>query len=460
MNVGRRGRQAVFFAATTIALFASFATNIFGVGGPGQFASFQEDSDALVVERIVTHAEGRDAFFGGFLVASAAHNTQRLYSRPPSARADAAGREAYLSHFGLQGTIAAWLAGTDVERTGLSIARLHLFTALALALVLAALVTAARAELGLAAAVSSVVLLAASNWLVLFSRSLYWEIWTCYLPVLFVWLAYPRLSDRWRIPIVCAGVFGLVLLRALSSYEYITNVALGAAVPLVYFETQRASLRVVARHVVLLIAVGGLAVVAAIALHLHKLAEYLGGWDRAVAVLGDRVVYRSFGVSSLGFGYAPPGTRLLREVVSRAPWCERGCLAAVATGGYLLQPAFTIPGAHVGVPIGFVIGVALALIWRVLRARRAAPGRLLDAREAFAAAALVGLTASVSWAVPMRNHMINHLHINAIIFYLPFLPLAFLLISAESVRALRRIGSRVRVATRGGADVSAHTTAG
>jgi hypothetical protein len=99
--------------------------------------------------------------------------------------------------------------------------------------------------------------------------------------------------------------------------------------------------------------------------------------------------------------------------------------------GYLRDPAISLPlvstegqrpsPTPAGVPVYVFIIIFVVLAWLAFRDRTAAG--LVQRRLVLAAG--IGLLGAMSWMVLAYGHMIDHRHIDAIVFYIPFLPLVF-----------------------------------
>jgi hypothetical protein len=436
MTRPRSGTTLLFTGAVAI-LIASFAFNGLRVVDPSERASFQVGSDTLVATAIVADREGSPAATSGFLVSPPdTGGIPRLYRPVPGLEPDNRGRSTYVSQFGLQGAVLSALAPRPVDSVAGFLSQARLASAILLAVVLALGLLIVIRHFGLTAAGVTLVLLATSPWLILFSRSLYWQAWMFFVPPLVVFLVYDRTR---RVGPAAIAAFVTVLVRELVSYEYATNVVAFTAVVVVAADAARGlPARRILWNAFRVGGAGAAAVVVAIAAHIAKLAALAGSSGAAVLAIRERIAVRSYGTSVEGFAYFTTGP--FRDFMkSHFPWCSEQCQNTAFLGRYLLLPAFTVPFVRIGVPIGMVVLLAFIVlaVWR----RR---GRIEDAaaRRAWSWTLCVALAATLTWTILMPHHMLNHLHINAMTWYLPMLPVAYVFLADQLAQRLRRSGAR------------------
>ena len=430
MNSTARLRAAAFMVATLL-LFASYGFNAFAIVPRDKLAVFQSDSDSLVVNAVRAASEGSASHFGGFMVsqADAIGKGASLYRVLPGTVADAMGRSAYVSQFGLQSVVLSTLAPADPRQVDRFLERVRLICALLLAAVLAWGFALMIPRVGWATATATLVALACSPWLILFARSLYWQAWTLFLPPVAVAAVFcvPRHRSLW---LAAAVAFATVLFRELMSYEYGTNVILATGLAIVIVEAASgASAKTILTNSLRVQVAAGMALGTAILAHLAKLAALAGSWATAIDGIRERLAARSYGTAASGFAYQTTGP--FREFMSsHFPWCSLTCQNGAFLGRYLALPALNIPGVSLAsIPIGAVLVVSLAVAF-ASRSRLAEPEI-----RAWRWALALSVVWTLSWAIVMPHHMLNHLHINGITWYLPFLPVGFAFLARRAVSA-------------------------
>jgi hypothetical protein len=290
------------------------------------------------------------------------------------------------------------------------------------------------------------ILLTLSTWLNAFAVSLYWQVWTLLLPTLLALLLWPW--SRRRVPwagyaLIAAAVF----LKALCGYEFITTVILGATAAVCFHELHgRVDARLL-RVAALATAAGIAGFLAGMLLHVVQLEVIYGN----ATAIQDRGGVRTFSPGDLGPQVAdirpvsgPVVSWLLDVSEPLGIWVHR-------MAGYVMDPAVASPGgAGFGpaqhLPVWFFASAYLLLVWRMLRPgtrpRRAVPESEADLERRLALGAGVGLVGAMSWLVLAYGHMVNHPHIDAIVFYVPFLPFCFALLVVRSRRELLLLRDR------------------
>ena len=341
--------------------------------------------------------------------------------------------EDYLSQVGLHGMVMALVSpGASLYEP------LRLVTALLLAAVLATAVVASWRAWGGRAATVLGALLFTSPWLNAFGASAYWQLWTFLLPLLVPLLVWPRLGTgrrKW----VKGGLLigGLVFLKCLCGYEFITTLVLGVAAVVAFHEfRERFDRRLLVRLVAAMTAaVAGFA--AAMAVHATQLYLRFGDLSGLRAAAGDRTFQPTkleVIAPRVEAKAGPVGRWLLEQNEVVGVWLFR-------MRYFLSDPAVALPAPRAfGLgPLPFEIPIYLfVIVWAVL-ARRAFRGKGADAalQRRLAVAAGISLAGALSWLVLAYGHMIVHFHVDAIVFYLPFLPLVFAMIAVRVATAGR-----------------------
>lgn len=213
----------------------------------------------------------------------------------------------------------------------------------------------------------------------MFSGSFYWQLPLLVAPFLITFvLGVDRLAPA------CGLVFIVLLLRFLGGYEYTSTLLLSPVCAMfLRFAFGDIEMTPAIRRSMALGAVGFLAFLLAVGIHLWAMRLSEGSWPAAVAAFRSVATYRT------------SGDYLAREISLRSD---------------LIQLIASFFRNEVIFLIG--LGLATCLLWAVSRGPQAA-GRL-------AAAFGFALLAGVSWQVLARGHMRDHAHINFIVYCLPF----------------------------------------
>ncbi|MEI4272305.1 hypothetical protein TEK04_11290 [Klenkia sp. LSe6-5] len=415
--MSRRVRERLTWLALTVFFGLQIRHDFLGIMDPTFKMGFQEDSDSLVRDLMLDPGPGVFPLLGGV------------------------GRE-YPSQFGLQGVVMNWASPGD-----LFYEQLRLVTCFLTAAVFATAVVAAGRVWGRRAAVVLAALLTLSFWTNVFGASTYWQLWTFFLPTLVPLLVWPRLGSgrgKW----VKGGVLiaALVFLRCLNGYEFISTVLLGAAAAVAFHEFRGRVDRRFLAGLVGTMAAGVVGFGLAVGVHVLQLLARFGD----ASIIEQRLEERTFDPSDVA--------RILESARAQGDpvwgWLLDGDgvvgLWSFRMVHYLLNPAVSLPAyreagfgfSSFGLPVYLFVLVFVALAIQAWR------GRQVDAplQRRLAVAAGLGLLGAFSWMLLAVGHMLDHPHLDTIVFYLPFLPFVFAMISVR----LATISYRAWPSHRGG----------
>ena len=408
----RSSRERLVWALLTAALAVEIRFDVLGVVNSVYKTNFQRDSDILVQGTLQDSSRG--------LLDPMLH---------PSG-------DDYTSQFGLQGIVMAALSPDDRWYGAF-----RCLTALLAAAVLASLVVACWRAFGARAAGVLTAFLALCTWMNLFGLSTYWQLWTLLLPSVVPLLVWPHLGTgrrKWVRGLLL--IAGLMLLRSLCGYEFVSTMVLSSVAAVAFHEFRGR----IDRRLVLRLGLVGVAAVAgffgAVVLHVLQLVLMYG--DASVIV--DRLSERTF--SPGGAASALEQARAAQDGLPRS-WLVAGDSALglwlYHMIGYLTSSAITFPGIPFvglgGIPYGVPVWV-FALVCAVLAAqawRGRQPDALMQRRLALSAG--IGFLGAMSWYVLAYGHMIHHPHIDSILFSLPFLPFVFGMIALRVDTLARRV---------------------
>ncbi len=336
----------------------------------------------------------------------------------------------YPSCYGLQGKVAGllWLASrSDLD---VHVKRMQTGLTFLTGLILSLFLIKISREFGWITGGIFFLLSLSSVWMVFAARNLYHVFATCLMPFAYTWLRFECYADRRRSPAPLFVITGLlVFIRALCSYEYITNVILGATIGPVYFLILRkAGLRAIARWGIGLCLAGAAGFGAALALHLLQSAWSFGSFADGVAALRDVAFARSFGDDGG-----------VRSAISNVP------LLAIIDA-YLLQNAYSIPLAGSRTSILLMIGTACAITtfltiaavaWFMEYYPKVGNSEKYQRLFALTLTTFWAMCCTFTWPLLMKGHMYHHIHMAPKLFYIPFLLTYGVLIGSIIETAMR-----------------------
>jgi len=325
------------------------------------------------------------------------------------------------------------------------------------ALALTMFVIVVRREFGYTCAILTAVMLALSNWLIIFAPDLFWISPTFFMPFAVVWLwgdpACPATQQRMVALLFTVCCF----LKCLCGYDYITNVFGAAAVPLLYYGLRRG---VPLRNIFARIArYGALSVAAfftAILLQILQFKFVEKNTNGSLSAFLKEVHRRTLSNGEgLGTGYDDAVLSLLHRLhisPSHDPAIERYLVPmrpVLRYFRYLSMGAVTIPfGRHsLQLPIGLFVGGFLLTAWfQRKRLKEALLSGESDRLSAWTLATLAALVITHLWVVAANGHM-THTFFNAIVFYIPFLPMVYVLLAAAIASWLKHAVRAMNVKT-------------
>ncbi|MCX7718966.1 MAG: hypothetical protein N2111_11295 [Candidatus Sumerlaeaceae bacterium] len=427
----RRVTGALALAVLTIVLFGSFYCNFWGIADDRWFLTHQHDTESLVIGRLVKSRQDGLFSAGGFLGAGIEADLSATWIYPDQIEAQYRAYRAggqfevfspYLSQPGGQGVILGIL---DRVLPLTPPARLEVFyalLALLCALVFAVLVGWFAYEAGAitAGAVACSVIL--SQWITVFARNLWWNLWVFYLPMMAVGAVLIRRrgrrpDTRTAVAVGLAAGIGTLLKYAFTGFEFVTTFVVMAFVPIVYEAVRE---RWTLREMMRVAAIWCAAVAVSVGVALLLLAAQIGvlrdglsaGFDHIVSVLAKRSYGSTAEQPAL---YAPALQASVGEVLGRyisgnyfaVKWSQWGRDGSGWWSGIRLS-------------YGWLIGVfavssaaAVALIRREPETRRRSGAALV-------AATWFSLLAPLSWFVVFKAHSFVHVHVNFIVWQMPF----------------------------------------
>ncbi|MGC9610775.1 MAG: glycosyltransferase family 2 protein [Minisyncoccia bacterium] len=243
-----------------------------------------------------------------------------------------------------------------------------------------------------------------SPWLIFFSPNVYWMSFGLFLPFVAGWVIYPKFREKKTI-IFYLAVFCAILFRELAGYEYVTNVILSAAVPVVYFEVLVGTkLKDVLKKIGAVILAGFFGMVVAMALHAYQGYLHFGGVNEVAAYVEQRAAIHTI---------EAPTKKMYWDPVVAIQYVITGPLKA----NFESYTPFPQPIAFLLGSVPFLLGVFL--FWKSFGKRFNAYFKKSAKARAFRAATAYAILATLSWPVLAWGHMVQHIPFNAVLFYLP-----------------------------------------
>lgn len=425
-----------WYVAAFFLLVLSFNLNIMGLGpNEGWFDSFQDDSEAIVYKTI--ECGGVVDGYAGPLASGDPKAFSSTMLRPGCTQG---AFSPYGSQFGLQSRTFSALKPSFISN-GLYIKIAELLLTVVTALMIVMLVRRLEQEFGQVVAVSVYGLTVFSPWIAGYARNMYWVIFTVLLPFVFSMLYYKKLKDSGRLHVFYGILFALFLLKLLNGYEYASTIFVSAFVPIVYYELAYTKVKVqkLWKQALAVLITGVAAIVIAIGANIVGLKEYADSWTGAYRIVAGRAEdrsniekYKNQVVGQLA-RTAPEAKRTIERFynVDQLSGGEGSTIKFIAISAinYMMLPAITLPFL-VHEPLATIMQSILLMIivsWLCLRmVKTRVKGREGRKIRAIIYCYWLSLAGAMSWLVLMPGHTFVHPHINAIVFYVPFMFFAYI----------------------------------
>jgi hypothetical protein len=362
----------------------------------------------------------------------------------------------YFMQVGLQRIIYSWLSPHNKAGVDRSIPYIRAMIEIALALTLVTFIAVIRFEFGFLCAGITTTLLALSNWLIIFAPDLFWVSATFFAPFVLAWtLGDPlRPVNQQRLLAILFALFCLV--KCLCGFDYTTNIFAAVAVPFIYYGLRRGvPFRKTAMRILQYGAISIAAFSVAIGLQVVQYAFVQRDSRDNVMSFFNEARRRTLS-NEEGFSNRYETTvlstfhRVIHFSQTNDPWIEhylvplRPVLRYVR---YLTMGAVTmpLPRLSVPVPIGlFVIGFLMIFWFRRKRLYSVITSGAADRSTAWMWSTLAALAISHLWVVAANGHM-THTFFNAIVFYIPFLPMVYVMLGIAITAMLRRIDTQLKL---------------
>lgn len=440
----------------------SHGSNFFRAAEPALF-QFDTPSEGLVLDGLLRSADGGTGL-GRYARPGSPEpgdmSNPAIYRDFYRANDRSGEFEPYTSQYGAQiGLFRAIgsIVGTDIDH-------LHFANASLLGLVCALMFLMVWRDLGLCSALGFAAVFAFSPWMVAAGRNLYWIPFTWFLPMLITMVFARRAGETRRASLLMAGlVMVAIFFKSLCGYEYLSTIVIAAFVPLVMTGLRdRRRPAWILRQV---FTVGTASVVGflfAVLFHAQTLSEGPGSGFADIRLLVEKRIYstdvrKTSEEACKGDAKCAENLRTTLEadrmtVLARyfvfpsfLPWTHllSDATQIAAEDKAQLKAALAPPSAEALLSLPAEISSA-SLTFIVRRALECGGFLLLVLTAGFAAARrgawggvtyAVALAAPLSWLIIARGHAAAHFHINYVLWYLPFVPIALALLGSRRRRS-------------------------
>lgn len=335
-------------------------------------------------------------------------------------------QNAYMGQFGLQGILlSAANKIISIEPVQFALFSAHIFSFLT-ACTISPFCLSIYRMFGKFPAGFTLAAIGLSPWLAGFSLSLYWAVFLLLAPFVFCWVTYPFLNKKFFGKVVFYFfVFILVFLKSLCGYEYITTVILSCTVPIFFYQFQKKDFQKteLILELAFVFSAGIIGFLAALGIHILQLSLFFGtsGTEAILSRVTSRTAFH------VGSDHQALIGDFQKQVSGKLKWVSPVLLFGIERFfQYFKMPALELQlpysKQNIVLSIGSCVLVSLLIcsLLILLRSRIRQPKV-----KALALSTIFSLVAPLSWQILAFNHMSVHLHLNAIVFYVPFLLLFY-----------------------------------
>ncbi len=446
-TLARRLTKIILVVFSGVLLFFEFDTNAWKVVGTQWFWSHQRDTESFIIARMVLSRQDGIFSKGGLPGLGSMTSTPPNYVTIPSRdqyQAYIQGRRfqsysPYKSQVGGQGIFFSGLDQLLPASPPFKLRLFHGLNALLAAIVLALIILWFFEEFGLWPAVFVLVSTAASQWLIVMARNLWWSMWVFYLPMLLVMFflkrrPVPSARRAWSLGTLL--VLCLFVKCLLNGYEFLTTTLLMMLVPLAYCAVRD---RWAIGHILRYGLAASLAAVLAVAFSLGILLAQMNSLKEDGKKGMDYILW-TMQKRTHGDPSDFPGIY--------APSLKTGTLAVVLTylkGPFYSSHDFRPAESSAPTPSRFqmpyacllVLFLAATVLLLVKRKKTSAPPQS-RAGPALAAALWFSLLAPLSWLVLFKAHSYIHTQMNFIVWQMPFTLFGFALCGLAARRLFKK----------------------
>jgi len=430
----RKVNRFIFFCLSVVLLSGSFHTNRYKVVYQDWFADFSKSSESLVIGRLL-YSEHQGIIAGGGLtgrVLPEANGTDEVSYQYEAylnnATIENTKYAAYKTQPGGQGMIFSILNQVSPFNPEVNLFLFQGITALLTASAFSFFLLWVWNRFNFTTTVVCLILVFFSPWITVFGRIMWWQLWAFYLPFLSLLFFLNKEFNQKNNP-ESQTLFTLFWIAALSlgikcwvnGFEYISTTLLMFCIPLLlYFFLGKWKLLFALKRLAALVAGALCALVFNVLLLSYQIALY----ESSSLKSGLNHILYSFFKRSTKSEYT------FTTAISKS--LEAGQLEVLSK--YLKGAAFGITQAFDAVQVGFftISFAKLFLLFFVgsilcFLARKTIDSMIPTKIVPFIAVTWVSILAPLSWHILFKGHSYLHVHLNFIVWYMPFCLFGFVI---------------------------------
>lgn len=429
-------RGILIFIISTILLYLGFSINMWKAADKTWFDEFQKDSEGLVIGKIYSSDEL------GIL-----HNSGLLgqWNAEKQIYLDIDGQVgAYKSQIGLQGIVFSIINKYDGLSTNISIEFFRHIVSLFTAIILAVIILWIYLEFGFISSIATLILICFSGWITVFGRNLYWVLGSMFLPFALsaILLKFEQIKKKNIEWILYLAMFLVILLKCTIGYEFISTILISMEIPVIYYAlVDKWNLKKFIRRFITLGIFSIMGFVIAVIIHSIQLSFVYGNIHDGFKSILYNVAKRTSPINGIEV-----------EQIYQAS-LNQSLISVIITyifGGYIINfggiggfdggIALDIGGIQPNIVenaiielnnfmgITFAEGIIIIMLTSIIiYFKEKKKSVYITKLKALVICCWISILAPFSWFIMAKGHS-SHIHMNFILWYIPFIILGYALI--------------------------------
>lgn len=409
-----RNKQYILLGIFFILFFLSYTRNVFLISEPDLFHGFERQPEGLVIGRLARSAQDGVFSYGGL---NGVNSSDSIVKSPERYAQDLAAQHdlyimdsevppyfiAYKSQSAGQaivmGTIHKLLPYDNLKK----LATYRGLNALLVAFIFVLFGAWVYRNYGFVASLITLLLVFLSPWINVFAHNLWWVLWNFYIPFLTMLLLLERRHknpDKISQPVVVAGLFFAVFFKCFfSGFEFISTTLISALCPFVYYAIrEKQHLKSFLLDGIKYSGTMLMAVLAQMLMLIVQIKHLEGTYKAGI----DHIINSFVKRSDVGTDDVKMSLFELIKV-------------------YLKGDAFQLGFLQNDTPVFFGVVILLivaGLLFIGIRKKEMMSDPLI-------LTTLFSILAPLSWLIVFKQHSIEHIHMDYIIWYIPFMLYGF-----------------------------------
>ena len=434
--MNKRAYAMIFYTCSFLVLTLGFLFNTWHATNQIWFDNFQLDMESYVVGRLaIANQEGVFSKGGltGIHQSSQDSINTNLYQYDIYEKGIELNPEKFISYDSQTGGQALTFSFLDkiipISKSK-KIPFFRFLTSVLTALLITCVLIWTFQNFGLSTAIITLILILFSQWMTVFGKNLWWSLWSFYLPFIALLRTLSNEMARQK-KITYHRLFLIVFLSVLlkcfyTGFEYITTTLIMLCSPLIYYSIiGRWDVSNTLKRFGVIVAASVLSIMVSILLLVYQIASLKGSVTEGFKYIHSRFLIRTSGdgIENLDTITQNSLNSNLHEVLARywhigAAFDLNNLLSPRAQNSYFILDF----GDLITIIFLFSFLLILPKMKSILK------GNFKDTSVALVSTCLFSILAPLSWFVIFKAHSYIHLHMNFIVWYMPFALFGFVII--------------------------------